>query len=372
MNTNGDIIMTDATKIVRINYNPTTQTYPSAGGYSICMKTTTTTPVACTSSGTALDPLPGYPVSPILLNNGTMVVLATRAPGYVFAFWADDLTYIHRTPVTGLCTGGATCPYEARNTPAASYTAENRFYVSMNAYEASTLEEHSGYGQMIAFEANSITGTIDTKWSYSFAGPSGASPVVLPVAGGSKSDIYFDGFGNMDPRLIKVADDGGSSYTFRWQSTSGDFPNRIPASVTVDTGKGRSCVWAYSIARQLLKCVNLGNTYNVDNTIDVGSLVPASFPASVLTMTHPSTGGAVILLCVNFVGTNPGRILAIQVTGDYTTSNFSAAKYWDFALPQNGEYAPTQFPIVTDTTGPYSTLAFPTSQNRLYLYSNKP
>jgi hypothetical protein len=62
-----------------------------------------------------------------------------------------------------------------------------------------------GYGLLVALEVNTSAtpNTIDTEWSYGFNGPSGASPAVLPVSGGSKSVIYFDGYGNHScPRQV--------------------------------------------------------------------------------------------------------------------------------------------------------------------------
>jgi hypothetical protein len=266
--------------------------------------------------------------------------------------------------VTGTCSSmGATCYYETVNTPAASYTATNRFYVSMNAYHNfGGYAGVDGYGMLVAFEVNAST--ISTPWSgvgYQFNGPSGASPVVLPVSGGSNSAIFFDGYGTMDPLLYKITDTG-TSYTANWVSTTGDFTARIPASVTVDSAN--NCVWAYALGSTTLRCVDVTSaTYQTDYTINTSGL-SSGFPASDMTMTTIS-GGHVLILGMQLIGTNPGNILAINVTSG---SNFGA-EYWLFSLTGDAEFAPTQFPVITDSSG-HQDIAFPSNQSRAYLYGN--
>jgi hypothetical protein len=105
IDTNGDVIMADDRTVIRINYNSSTSSYPTPGTSSICMDITFATPITCGSTpgsgNTSITP--GNPFSPILLSNGTMVAFATAAPGYVFAFYADDLTLIGATPEQFSC-----------------------------------------------------------------------------------------------------------------------------------------------------------------------------------------------------------------------------------------------------------------------------
>ena len=369
ISSNGDVFMSDDKYVARISKDANTHQYPSAGNYTWCMDFSLSTPATCGSSGTHLAKLPGPSISPILLANGTMIVFATSAPGYIFGFYADDGTFIASKQVTGDCsTLHATCPYETRNTPAASYNNSNRFYVSMNAYRNfAPYANVDGYGLLVALEVNtsSSPNTIDIKWNYAFNGPSGASPAVVAVSGGSNSAIYFDGFGNNDPRLYRITDTG-TTYTSNWVSTSGDFAARIPASVTVDTS--RNCVWAYALGTHTLKCADLGTTYAIDYTIDT-SRFTTGFPASAMTLTTTSGGDGVLILGIQLVGLNPGKILAIQLVT--SGSNFGT-QYWSSlpSLPGNAEFAPTQFPIITDTSGPYQNIAFPTNKSRVYLYGN--
>jgi hypothetical protein len=367
ISSNGDVIMTDDVTIARISYTGTfpTGSYPTPGTATWCMNITWSTPAACSGSGTTLAKPPGPPFSPVLLGNGTMVVFATEAPGYVFAFYADDGTFIARTQVTGDCsTMHATCPYETRNTAAASYNDGNRFYVSMDAYRNfGGYANVDGYGLLVAFEVNltPTPPTIDTKWSYVFNGPSGASPAVLSASGDSA--IYFDGYGNMDPLLYKITDTG-ASYSANWVSTTGDFTARIPASVTVDTT--RNCVWAYAFGSTDLKCADLGNTYAIDYTIDTSTMT-TGLPASAISMTTTSGGDGVLILGLQLVGPAKGKILAIKLA---TSGSPIGSLYWVFSLLNAAEFAPTQFPIVTDPTGTPVYIAFPSNQSRMYLYGN--
>lgn len=162
INSNGDVITADSKHLIRVNYNSSTHTYPSNGIAS----------VSATLSTLVTGSDPGSPVSPIILKNGTMVAIATRIPGDVSVYWADDLTKIGQITVTGTCSNPDGCPYESRNTPAASYNSDNRFYVSMNAYvDGSTADCTSaecldaGYGKLIAFDVNpSVSPYITATW----------------------------------------------------------------------------------------------------------------------------------------------------------------------------------------------------------------
>lgn len=158
-----------------------------------------------------------------------MVAIATAAPGYVAVFYADDGSFIAGRRMTGAgsCFGG-TCPYETRNTPTASYTDSNRFYLSMNAYHNfSPYNGIDGEGLFFALEVNLTTMTIDTAWSYPFNGPSGATPTALPVSGGTNTALFFDGYGTMNPLLYKITDTG-ASYTANWVSATGILQPKFP------------------------------------------------------------------------------------------------------------------------------------------------
>jgi hypothetical protein len=367
ISSNGDVFLSDDKTVARISKDPVTHLYPSDGGSTWCMDFRYTTPQTCGNTGTLLTKLPGPSISPILLSNGTTIVFATAAPGYIFAFYADDGTFIASKQATGDCsTLHATCFYETRNTPAASYdSSNNRFYVSMDAYRNfGGYANVDGYGLLVALQVN--TSTIDIKWSYAFNGPSGASPAVLPISGGSNSAIYFDGYGNNDPRLYKITDTG-TTYTANWVSPSGAFAARIPASVTIDTT--HTCVWAYALNDTNLKCIDLGNSYALDYTVDT-SRFSTGIPASAMTLTTTSGGSKVLILGLQLVGpNNPGKVLAVELVP--SGSNFGA-QYWIFALPSNTEFAPTQFPLITETSGSnsYQDIAFPSDQHRLYYYGN--
>ncbi len=232
----------------------------------------------------------------------------------------------------------------------------------MNAYHNfGAYAPVDGYGLLVALQVD--TSAIDIKWSDPFNGPSAASPVVMPVSGGPNSAIYFDGHGMADPLLYKITDTG-TGYTANWVSTTGDFATRIPASVTVDSA--RNCVWAFAVGSTTLNCVDQGATYAIDYTIDT-SRFSSGFPASDMTMTTTSDGHNVLILGLELIGENPGKILAIELV---PSGSYFGTEYWIFALPGDAEFSAGQFPIITDGSGSYLDIAFPSVLNRLYMYGN--
>lgn len=375
----GDVFMSDDKIIARVSKDPVTHLYPSPGAFSWCRDFTWNTPVPCGTSGTGTNTRlvrqPGPSVSPKLLSNGTMIVFATQAPGYVFAFYADNGDFIARQQVTDICGGGTTpptCLFETRNTPAASYTGTNRFYVSMNAYNNfGSLMYVDGYGLLVAFEVNvtSVPNTIDVRWKFSFNGPSGASPAVRPVSGTTNSTIYFDGFGNNDPKLYKVTDTGPTvPAAADWVTATGDFVSRIPTSVVIDPT--RNCAWDYALTTSQIKCVDLtsgaiSTTYSLDST----DFVAGGAPASAMTLTHTAAGADVLIVGTRKVGSTPGHVTGIKLEQD-PLKTYYGTLYFDTQLPIGAEFAPTQFPVLTNAATGLQQVAFPSTKSRLYLYGN--
>lgn len=392
MNTNGDVIMTDQQHIVRINR--VSGSYPPEGVASACtsLQTLTSSPSCSHTTGTSS----GVPYSPILLNNNTMVVVATGDPGFVYAFWADDLSVIASTQVNASCStppsSPATCLYETHNTPAASYNADNRFYVSMNA------ATNTSYGLLAAFEvgiSGSGVGSITMPWSSpaTFGGPSGASPAVVKN-GSNQSDIYFDGgalvAGNTGNGYGIAVTDNGTSYSPKWHSAVGVFPTRIPLSGAVDnfSDGARNCVWWYYLGSHVLSCLAMDTTasppvsggdvvYSIDVQTTTGITdLAGAFLSSGITLTRPAGGGTVLIVGVNstvvtggFPTGQPGRILAIKLEGNGTS--FHASNYWganqDLSLPLPNEWVATQFPIVTSVTPSFQGIATPSTRSRAYI-----
>lgn len=353
---------------------------------------TTTAPVSCASS-TGTDFVPGIPFSPILLANNTMVVVATsasgggsnsEAAGYIYAFWADDLTFIAATKVHDQCSLHPTgCEYETHNTPAASYNAENRFYLSMNA------SNDEAWGLLAAFDVNvpgSGAPSITMPWSGPryFGGPSGASPAVVKNAS-NKSDIYFDGggkdAGDNGSGFAFAVSDNGTSYSDKW--TGPEAPTRLPLSGAVDNfaDGGRNCVWWYYLGSHTLTCLKMDTSGAPPNVVQGGTAgysidirdltdLPTAFLCSGIRLTRPTGGGTVLIVGINSTSEpqNSGRIMAIKLTGNGTSFY---DKYWssyDFPLPQPNEWVATQFPIVTSTSPAFQGIVTPSTRSREYIF----
>lgn len=130
----------------------------------------------------------------------------------------------------------------------------------------------------------------------------------------------------------------------------------------------------------MIKCFNMADTSSystvppaIDATIDVqvSSDLSNGAVSSGMSLTHPSSTTTVMLVGVNSTDFPPvaGHIAAIKLTG--TGSTFAASKYWasgDFAFPGNVEYAVTQFPLVTNSSGKL-TIATPSNTKRVYYLS---
>jgi hypothetical protein len=353
INTSGDVIMADDKIIARIDYP-----YPSAGGYT--WKTSL--------------PGGGNPFSPTLIDDGTIVVIATKDPGYISAYWADTGVSIASTRVSGdPCSGGTCTYYETRNTPAASNTSPTRFYVSMNAIGS------TNYGLLVALDVDTGGGgAINYGWGKAFGGPSGASPAVVGDV------IYFDGSGQdhtystASGWFFAVEDTGVNSYGSHWSSDGVNVgAGRIPAAGSVDTT--RSCVWVYLTPGASLYCVKEddGSTpYSF--SIRTYSSLTFAVPASDMSLTQISGGDTVMVVGVvkGIDGptdplppvANNGHVVAVQLTG--TGGSFSPSPYWEVTLPtvsSGVQAAAGQFPILTNSDGD-QVVAFATTQDRAFFY----
>jgi hypothetical protein len=422
MDTNGDVIIADDQRIIRYNNSSGTWTR------QWCMTTTPgSTPGPCSDTDTLPEEAPqsatmnNVPYSPILLDDGLTVVIATSNPGWISAFWNDTGGFIAQTQITGACAEG-TCYYETRNTPAASYyynsyDSYTRFYVSMNAYYTGD-DMADDYGMLVAIDVNTSGGAMTTGWSsspFTFGGPSGASPAVRNVSG--TNVIYFDGDYPTSPTgnatcvisgtstpcpnagYIFAVEDGGSSPGVYW-STQTTYPQgavdlgggQVRESGSIDTDDYRNCLWEYASKQSYMQCLDL-TTGNLDNSFNVRdySSLPLAVPASSPSLTHapnPVGSGTVTVMILGLVPKaaldnpeppgpmGPGHVIAVWFSGSYLYSDFTPNPYWggDIELAP-GEFAFTQFPIVTYIYGdtPYPTIvAFPTNKNPVYYYSFAP
>jgi hypothetical protein len=365
MDTAGDVIMSDDVTIALIS-----TPYPTQGGYTH----KTALPTMSGSSGATF--------SPTLIDSGLIVVVATANPGIISAYWADDLTPIASTTVTGSGSGSTcSCTYETTNTPAASNVSNTRFYVSMNGIGTG----NNVYGLLVALDVDTSTPAINQDWAFPFGGPSGSSPVVIGDV------VYFDGSNPWAGYMISgvgwyfaVEDLGGSSYdgTY-WNSVNNSGVEvggtRIPASGAVDSARG--CIWVYALPGDMIYCLDEmggGQDYSF-NVRSISSLTYA-IPSSDMSMTQASDTVTVMLLGVvnGYAGgsdpepavSETGDVIAVSLSG---TTDFMAGKYWssgDLVRPTVSDSIDAtygQFPLMTNALG-HQTIAFPTSQFRARFY----
>lgn len=121
-------------------------------------------------------------------------------------------------------------------------------------------------------------------------------------------------------------------------------------------------------------CVDLtASSFTIDYTLDPALFPGLAIPASEMSMTTTSGGDGVLIMGLELVGAPPGQVLAVKLVPG--TSPYYGTQYWDFSLPNASEAAPTQFPVLTNSSGttPIQEIAFASifsMTGRLYLYGN--
>ncbi len=230
----GDVIMSDDHVIARIDYDTMTSSYPAHGSYTWC-QTLQLSGATTSCAGAGAYASGGDSISPILLNNGYVVALGTKNPGWIYAFYVDTGTPVGPA-IQVLDTGSNT--YETLNTPAASYNYGTRFYLTMSGI-------HSQSDALLAaidVDTSTIPGTITNTWQYTDAAfncTCGASPAVVPDPNNtSHSVIYFDGSG-----YIFSVEDTGPSGAFYWTSGVPTLLSGMNVQISGSIDSGRNCLW---------------------------------------------------------------------------------------------------------------------------------
>lgn len=358
INSNGDVIMSDDHVIARIDYNAGTSSYPTSGSYTWCQTLPNSgSTTSCAGAGAYVKG--GDSISPVLLNDGYIVAIATQNPGWVYAFYVDTGTPVG--PAIQV-TDASMNTYETLNTPAASYyTGGTRFYVSMSEIGVPS------DALLAAIDVNTGSGTLTNTWTYTdaaFTCPCGASPAVLQVGSSTTSVIYFDGSGY----IFSVVDNGSSgSFNSGWTGgptlLSG---SNVPVSGSIDKGNGRNCLWEFTTLVQTVYCVDL-STGAIDEQFSVRSITGLSHavPSSDMSLTQASGGDVVMILGV-VGGTllQTGQVIAIDLSGS------SYSSYWSgvITLGTSGQRYDGQFPIITDAGTLTPVLVFPTNMSRASFY----
>lgn len=285
-------------------------------------------------------PDPGDPISPVPAgSDGSLLFIAT-APGgdgvAEMSVW--DLpsgALLAHMPLVDAATGRR---YVTRNTPA---TRGNRVYVLAEA------ESDPGDGRLVAIDLCASSdcggrGQMSIRWTFSFRGPSGASPLVIGTR------IYFDGRPTLRSGRMFGLTDRGSSPRLLWQR---DFSSKIMASAAQDP-RGGLWLAAVDTSHKLLR-LN-GDTGQMDQQVvlsDVLGLDPGYRPNGPRSIYRSAAGQPVLLVGLSHPdGIDlPTYVAAIDV-GTAPTGT----ALWSLPLLVDGEAytaAGRQFPVVENPAG---------------------
>jgi outer membrane protein assembly factor BamB len=170
----------------------------------------------------------GLPISPILTEDGTLIIATTNGPIYAFNIHDGSLLAmrylndnIDAEPSTGY--------YETINTPCVH---GNRIYVSTQFSKDHNPANRRA--RLYALDINSASSNyhdrIKIAWYYEFDGPSGASPLLID------DTIYFDGNKSIQKQPFTMAlIDHGDYPTLKWKTA---IPNPIDSSLARDPRGG--------------------------------------------------------------------------------------------------------------------------------------
>jgi len=286
----------------------------------------------------------GLPTSPIITDNGVLVLAASGGP--VSAYSISTGAILGRLY---LGDPGGRNYYDTVNTPC---TIGNRVYIS-----TALRNDPSNAGRLYAVDVTNSSSPLTVAWYYTFGGGSGASPLCVPNVNGYSTAIFFDGLhaapGNIgDPTVYAVGDAGTSGETM-WTVNAGGW---IPASMAYedDPAYGES-LWFYWSENPWLRELNL-ETGTMTRSIYTGDILGSLprgcgwVPASALSMAGDQmilslvaspmgTGGAYVV----DIDTTDGKLQwQVQVAEDDSTD----AAHGQFPLVLNS----AQVPCVAFTT----------------------
>jgi len=293
------------------------------------------------------SPMPGgLPLSPVPTANRALVLATYGGP--VSAFSLDNgrlLGTLHVRSEDGTRT------YETLNTPA---VRGNRAYVSMSARD-----DPANHALLVAIDVDprNAESPLSVAWQFPFAGPSGASPLVLSAS----SLVIFDadrlnpGEG-IAPQLAAVRDDGGSP-TLVWRRA---LRSPVRASAARDPRGG---IWFFSTGAPYLHRL-VWTSGQGWQRIDLDALIGEEglhVPSSALTIGAKTDAHATVMLVGAVAVDPPGAsyVAAIDLEAQ--------ALLWKVRIAggRAEDYVASQFAVVNASGGPR--VAFPTSSRGLML-----
>ncbi len=282
----------------------------------------------------------GTPISPILTQNGAIVLATKNGPVSIYSLATGALLGYQY-----LQDPGATNYYQTFNTPC---TVGNRIYVS-----SSLTNDPTNTGRLYALDINPANpNPISVAWYYTFGGPSGASPLCAP-ANGFNTVVFFDGDhaapGNIGGPTIYAVGDAGTSGVLQWSAavTTGKVQANMPYDSDPVNGP---CLWYFTPGYPGLFKLQLSSGKQVA-TIKTNALIPPpkgsrTAPSSAMSMATDPAGNPVMLIAFNTapIGSGASYVAAIntlQQTLEWTVVVSS----------NNSNQVRGQFPIVVDSSG---------------------
>jgi hypothetical protein len=226
-------------------------------------------------------------------------------------------------------------------------TQSNRLYTVTQFQPASGTPLANPPGRLYAVDV--VKGTPQVAWSWSFAGPSGASPLVIQDAAGPR--LYFDGSGlrygvTPHPWMFGLRD-LGSSPVYLWGDDLTAFgapaQGTVPGTASRDPRGG---LWQRSTGdTRLLRLDELSGA--LVQTIDVAALVGPGYHQTSPGIVVPNNGRPLLLQgAANGQPLAPTYFMAIDLTGG--TLPWPALQLGK----GQGQALYSEFPIVSTPAGP--------------------
>jgi hypothetical protein len=290
-----------------------------------------------------ITPTPGgTPISPVIVQ-GTALFVATKG-GPVSLYALNDGHLIGSLTVTDPGTGRA---YDTVNTPSVNGSA---CYVSMQA----RLNPSSGKLVRVDVDPSGAT-PLTVKWTLSFGGPSGGSPIYNAAT----NAIYFDGSAvtpaTSGPPVLFAVTDTGTAPILKWTA---QLPAKAEATGALDPRGG---VWWFAAKAHYVWRFDEANG-RVLQTLDINALVNtagAHVHSSPLVIAQNPQGTPVMILgSIASAGVGPPFIISLDVTPA------AGALLWAHKVANSTliDAGYGQFPIVQTTDGK-SRIVFTTYQS---------
>ena len=214
----------------------------------------------------------GLPISPTIIDDGTIVIATTNGP--VYAFDALDGTLLAKRYINDNPNGGPEGGfYETINTPSVK---GNRLYISTQFSEDQNPANRRARLYAIDIDINAAyEDRIQIVWYYNFDGPSGASPLLID------DTIYFDGNKSLlkDPFTVAIIDKG-SYPEFKWKKP---IPKPIDSSLARDPRGGFWIVDALN-GQLIRQSEDDGSFIEIINTDEIIDEYGVHNPCSVITI----------------------------------------------------------------------------------------